>query len=131
MAYTPHTWSDNETITAAKLNAMEQGIANAGGGKYDPYDFVISCNGNTGNYTAIKGTFASIKEMLINEELVTGFYQRLYVSGTWVEAMHSTTIWTQYNPSSDAIFIRVTYVYGGGTGTDTIVWNASGVYYDD
>ncbi len=30
MAYTPNTWATGDTITAAKLNNMEQGIANAG-----------------------------------------------------------------------------------------------------
>lgn len=34
MAYTPNTWATGDTITAAKLNNMEQGIANAGGGAY-------------------------------------------------------------------------------------------------
>lgn len=31
MAYTPTTWVTGDTITAVKLNNMEQGIANAGG----------------------------------------------------------------------------------------------------
>ena len=30
MAYTPTTWVTGDTITAVKLNNMEQGIANAG-----------------------------------------------------------------------------------------------------
>ena len=30
MAYTPTTWQTGDTITAAGLNKMEQGIANAG-----------------------------------------------------------------------------------------------------
>ena len=30
MAYTPTTWTTGDTITATKLNKMEQGIANAG-----------------------------------------------------------------------------------------------------
>ena len=32
MAYTPHTWTTNETITAAKLNNLEEGVSSAGGG---------------------------------------------------------------------------------------------------
>ena len=31
MSYTPNTWTTGDTITAAKLNNIEQGIANAGG----------------------------------------------------------------------------------------------------
>lgn len=34
MAYTPNTWATGDTITAQKLNNMEQGIASAGGGAY-------------------------------------------------------------------------------------------------
>ena len=32
MAYTPNTWAAGDTITAQKLNNMEQGISDAGGG---------------------------------------------------------------------------------------------------
>ena len=32
MSYTPNTWANGDVITSAKLNNMEQGIANAGGG---------------------------------------------------------------------------------------------------
>ena len=33
MSYTPTTWVNGDTITAAKLNKMEQGIADGGGAK--------------------------------------------------------------------------------------------------
>lgn len=32
MSYTPHTWQAGETVTAEKLNVLEQGVADAGGG---------------------------------------------------------------------------------------------------
>ena len=32
MSYTPNTWANGDVITSAKLNNIEQGIANAGGG---------------------------------------------------------------------------------------------------
>lgn len=32
MSYTPTTWATGDTITAVKLNKMEQGIADGGGG---------------------------------------------------------------------------------------------------
>ena len=35
MAYTKQTWATGDTITAAKLNHMEDGIEVAGGGGYD------------------------------------------------------------------------------------------------
>ena len=39
MAYTPTTWATGDTITATKLNNMEQGIANAGGAVIVGYTF--------------------------------------------------------------------------------------------
>lgn len=39
MAYTPNTWATGDTITAQKLNNMEQGIANAGGAVQVGYTF--------------------------------------------------------------------------------------------
>ena len=55
MSYTPHTWVNNETITAAKLNNIEEGISEAaqsGGGG------VLICNssydGNEDNYVLDK-----------------------------------------------------------------------------
>ena len=32
MSYTPHTWTSGEVVTAAKMNALEQGAASGGGG---------------------------------------------------------------------------------------------------
>ena len=32
MAYTPHTWTTGETITAAKMNNLEEGCQSAGSG---------------------------------------------------------------------------------------------------
>lgn len=31
MSYTPHTWQSGETVTAEKLNALEQGVGSGGG----------------------------------------------------------------------------------------------------
>lgn len=39
MAYTPMTWVTGDTITADKLNNMEQGIASAGGAVQVGYTF--------------------------------------------------------------------------------------------
>ena len=61
MSYTPNTWQTGDTITATKLNNMEQGIADTS------YDLVIKLNSTTGNATLynassatlISGTFAA------------------------------------------------------------------------
>lgn len=65
MTYTPNTWVTGDTITAAKLNNMEDGIANAGGG----WDAIIRLThadnsglDNSTNLTPsiVSGTYASL-----------------------------------------------------------------------
>ena len=34
MSYTPTTWASGDVVTAAKLNKLEQGLANGGGGSF-------------------------------------------------------------------------------------------------
>ncbi len=69
MSYTPTTWATGDTITAAKLNNMEDGIANAGGG----WDAIIRLthadNSGPDNYTnltpsIVEGTFADLTAKL-------------------------------------------------------------------
>lgn len=52
MSYTPTEWATGDTITAEKLNKMESGIANAGGG--DMFVATISVDAGTGTATADK-----------------------------------------------------------------------------
>jgi len=58
MSYTPHTWTSGEVVTAAKMNALEQGAASGGG-----YDLVLKCDDVdsilAGNVTIESGTFAA------------------------------------------------------------------------
>ena len=49
MAYTPTTWNTGDDVTATKLNKIENGIANAGGGS--PCAHVTTAG--YGNYTTI------------------------------------------------------------------------------
>ena len=43
MSYEPHTWVNGETITAAKLNNLEEGVSSGGGGS------VLICNSTFNN----------------------------------------------------------------------------------
>lgn len=59
MAYTKNTWANGDTITAAKLNNMEDGIANAGG--------VLICNITyTGGVMTLDKTAQEIYNALLN-----------------------------------------------------------------
>lgn len=48
MSYTPTTWQTGDTVTATKLNKIEQGIAGAGGA------LICNTNGISGSYTLDK-----------------------------------------------------------------------------
>ena len=62
MSYTPTTWETGDTITAAGLNKIEQGIANAGGGGGGLIANVTYANST---YTMDK-TFAEIYEAILD-----------------------------------------------------------------
>ena len=71
MSYTPTTWTTGDTITATKLNKMEQGIASAGGG----YDFVITGdyeNSDWDNVTLASGSYSDLVTMLQNDTIPSG-----------------------------------------------------------
>lgn len=40
MSYEPTTWKDGDLVTSAKLNKIEQGIANSGGSGGSPVEFI-------------------------------------------------------------------------------------------
>lgn len=65
MAYTPNTWATGDTITAAKLNNMESGIANAGSALIVDTNGQYTNNGGEfdGNET-LNATFAEIYDAL-------------------------------------------------------------------
>lgn len=53
MAYTPTTWATGDTVTATKMNKLEQGVANAGSA------VIITDNG-----TALDKTYAEIYNLV-------------------------------------------------------------------
>ena len=68
MSYTPTTWTTGDTITATKLNKIENGIASAGGG----YDAVVSFyhdnnSANDWECSIISGDFATIASMVADD----------------------------------------------------------------
>ena len=66
MAYTPTTWVTGDKVTATKLNKIEQGIANAGGGGTQ----IAVIKTDASGFSVASRTFASIA-------------YAVYESGTW------------------------------------------------
>lgn len=61
MAYTPTTWVTGDTVTATKLNKLEQGVANAGGGGGGNLFYEVTTT-NFPVSTNIVGGFAYLKK---------------------------------------------------------------------
>lgn len=65
MAYTPTTWSSGDTITATKLNKIEQGIVGVGG-----ILVVTATINSTTGFTSLNKTWQEIHDALIAGENV-------------------------------------------------------------
>lgn len=113
MPYVEHTWTNGETITAAKMNNIEEGIAEAaqsGGDKYDAYDFVIS-QVDSGTPVLEKGTWQGVYDALQNMEHVVGLYLYNETPGQWHDtvSMFVPLTYVNYYSSADKIFSEALY----------------------
>ena len=69
MSYTPHTWAVGDVITAARLNALETGVSNAGAS----YDAVISADSislDSASFTLEEGSRSNVISKIQNGEPV-------------------------------------------------------------
>ena len=66
MSYTPHTWTTGETITASKMNNLENGVQSASG--YDAEIRIYHDNNSSHNYefTIVFGSYASLRALFEN-----------------------------------------------------------------
>ena len=72
MSYTPTTWNTGDTITAAAMNKIENGIANAGGTTWDAVIRLTHANNSGQDTTAnltpsiVSGTFSALYNKVSN-----------------------------------------------------------------
>jgi len=131
MSYVRHTWSGEDGLTNAKMNNIEDGIEEAmqSGGKYSSYDYVIYDNIVSGTLTATKGTFAGIRDMLLDGEVPVGLYMYYYDSGNdWITTATSQTMHTGWNPSAETIILSI---IREANYTAVLEWSLSGIVYVD
>ena len=125
MSYTPTTWTNGDTITAAKLNKMEQGIADAGGGGLG-VDVLVYINGSDLATATAIGDYATVLAKLDNDEPVIGFvlsYNKTSVNIT----MHTLTplYYIGYENDDPVIILAMDSVQGWH-------WTENGLtYYND
>ena len=132
MAYTPTTWETGDTITAAGLNKMEQGIANAG----SSYDLVLSVPYNdliAANVTVESGSVLACEQKIADGEPVNAI---LIVTEEW------SLIPSSANANTISILAKLTYWHcpycyisftsteGYGTGLSSFRVDVYNIAYD-
>ena len=133
MSYTPHTWVNNETITASKLNNIEDGVqeaAQSGGGGYDAEFTIYHSNNSADDYvfTRVSGDYASLKSAYESGNapiiLVRVHDDMSYVTG-------ATTLVALYDIASNYlnlfVHLPLPYFYSGSNQWKTysyIHWNS-------
>ena len=120
MSYTPHTWVNNETITAAKLNNIEEGVqeaAQSGGG----YDAVFKGNAYVSNYDVayVSGDYAAVVAKVMNFEPVNILYYEEFVSGYGILIGRVFSVDT--NLDGDYVFMQISSD-SGTTHSGTLSW---------
>lgn len=127
MAYTPTEWSTGDTITAAALNKMENGIANSGGG-FDAEVLLTDPGGNvTWTATVESGSFAGIAAIL-EDGGVPRIRVSFAMSGSSYKWSTETTAITYYGPTYTVPvfnFSALQYDFGNGDFTQIYLgWDA-------
>ena len=120
MSYTPTTWTTGDTITATKLNKMEQGIANAGGG----IDALVYQERGTGDWQII-GDFASaIAKVEDGVPLIAMYY--VYCNYTSVDVWWygPQMLGVYHEDNTSTINLTISSV-------DGFTWSANGIVYYD
>ena len=111
MSYTPTTWVTGDTITAVKLNNMEQGIANAGG--------------------MVAPTFTEIGEQQFTCDKTFAEVNTAIKAGKCCYAFLDTQvlILTEYYEDDTAIFSC--FIVGGGVFKTNIAYDTTGITFSE
>lgn len=123
MSYTPHTWVNNETITAEKLNNIEDGVqeaAQSGGG----IDALIYRPNSTVGDQVVGDFDAALAKVQQGIPLVAMLANYSEFSGGFY-AGGAQFLGTEYNSSTPN---QINLMITGGVGYH---WTASGVEYYD
>lgn len=112
MAYTPNNWQTGDTITAAKLNNMEQGIASAGG-------MVVPTFADTGGAQfSCDMTFASVNAAVKAGKCCYAF-------------LDTTTVLTLSEYYEDDTVTFSNFTVGGGVFKFSLSYDTTGITYDE
>ena len=136
MGYTKQTWSTGDTITAAKMNHIEEGI------DLSDYDLIIentyyygdNANMSPSDFVIVKGNILDLEEKIDNGEVVKGLCI-LHSDWSTKPSWANTRIITKYlpltyfnGPYKHIVFGATFQVYGGGSNQTIFFATASFAY---
>ena len=121
MSYTPTEWKNGDTITAEKLNKIEEGIEN--NSTFNGLDLLIEVTLTDGNYVAeVKsGNISTVYEKVRNNQYVNIIAYINYTSYGHVQDIFHLYGYTLYSNAPDELllsFIQRIPAYGSGQAVD-------------
>ena len=123
MSYTPTTWATGDSVTATKLNKLEQGVANAGGIR--PIVCAIWFPDSSLGFQ-VYGDFSSALSLVQQGIPVACVYYPNFTSASYgFDSLYVMHLGSAYNSSTPN---RIDFYITGGVGFH---WTASGVEYFD
>ena len=108
MSYTPTTWKAGDTVTSAKLNKMEQGIANGGG------TFVITASVGLDSTSTLNKTWQEIYNAAETHQNIV----LIYTSDSHIAYQYFLEIYVQ----SESYCVR--FLERNGSELTTVEWTA-------
>ena len=121
MSYTPHTWTTGETITAAKLNNLEEGASSGGNG---PEIVIIYYPNSEVGYQAL-GDFSSCLAKIQEGIPIMAYYYYYDASSVGLTTGMEYTLTVTYDSNFPN---KIDLMISGGVGYE---WTANGVTYFD
>lgn len=126
MSYEKHTWTSGETVTAAKLNNLEDGVASGGSG--GGYDLVVELDyisiDDITNGEIVDGSYSDTSNKIKNCEPISIMcYGR---QGDSIRTFSVTDVIGDYYSIDDMVY--QIYFSIIGQGTDSITYNPTLVY---
>ena len=129
MGYTPHTWSNGETITAAKLNAIEQGVAGSSGYDAEVYIYHPGSSSDPFTSTIVSGDFSTLSAMIADDTPPNILVRYWDDMRDFKFSIAAVAIYT-YGGSSIVFFAPALDIYGGVYGKVRFYWNSNDTISD-
>ena len=126
MSYDPTVWKSGDTITSAKLNKLEQGVADAqgggGGGGFDVVVKSVMTAPMVYDFSLISGDFSSAKAKMLAHQPVIGVLHQCDDDGEGT-LTDTPTLFESISYYENDDIMELFWNDGGSS----VIWTASGI----